>query len=610
MSKRKQAARIKKPAVAPAATKPTRRLFPLWWVIGLLVLTGFVFWPILHNQFTNWDDEAYVVTNSLLRGPDWTGIFSQPVVSNYHPLTVLSLALNYQVSRLEPFSYFFINWALHLANTGLVFYLVWLISGRISWVALFTALVFAVHPMHVESVAWVSERKDVLYTLFYLLALLQYWRYQEHGRRTDWWLTLGWFVLSLLSKPAAVVLPLSLLLLDYWRGRLQERRLWLEKLPFLALSLAFGVGTLLIQSEKAMVTLDKYSLVDRLFFGCYGLVMYLVRFFVPAPLSAFHPYPLSGQLGWAIQLAPLALLALVAGVWYFRKNKALVFGALFYVVNIVLVVQFIAIGNTLLSERYTYVPYIGVAFALAMLAQQRNQPVLKWGLLAVPALVFGFLSNQRTRVWQDSETLWTDAIKTYPEAPIPRSNRANDLYRQSLLPANAQKSGEIRGRALADCNATLSVKPDHFGALDIRSLIYLRTGKYDDALRDANAMIQVRPDGDKGYVTRGSIYLPLRRYDEALADFNRILEKDSSNTDALNGRGTALFNGRQQYREALADFDKAISIKQDGMYYLNRSRCYLMLGELPKARDDAQTAQRLGTPVSKDYLKTLNRNNQ
>lgn len=613
MSKRKQNTRKTHvaPATAAKSGTDTGRFSP-WWPVALLLLTGFVFWPMLQNQFTNWDDEAYVLNNTLLRGPDWAGIFSKPVVSNYHPLTVLSLALNYQVSKLEPFSYLLVNWILHLANTGLVFYFVWLLSGRIQWVAFFTALVFALHPMHVESVAWVSERKDLLYTLFYLLALIRYWRYAETGQKRDYWATFVLFALSLLSKPAAVVLPLSLLLLDYWRGQdWKSGRVWIEKIPFVLLSLVFGIVTVLIQSEKALVSLEQYTLVDRFFFGCYGLVTYLLRFFVPAPLSAFHPYPGSAGLGWEIRVAPLVLLALTALVWYFRKNKPLVFGALFYAANILLVVQFIAIGNTLLSERYTYMPYIGVAFALAMILAQKQDFTaaggLRWVLIAVVALGFGYMTRQRVAVWKNSETLWTDVLKSFPEAPIPRANRANYRYQQAMLPANARNSTALMNGALADCNLALAGNPGHFATLDIRSIIYLRNGKPDSALVDANTMIQVKPADKKGYVIRGSAYEHLKQYDASLSDYNHVLQIDPDDAESLNGRGTVLFNGKKLYREALADFEKAIAIKPEGRFYLNRSRCYLMLGDLPKARADADTAQRLGTGVTKEYRDLLNR---
>lgn len=580
--------------------------FPIGWLIGLLVLTGALFGPILGHQFTNWDDNLYVVNNALLHGPDWKGIFTQPVVSNYHPLTILSLAINYQVSELKPFSYFFINWALHIANTGLVFYLAWLLSGKIRWVALFTTLLFAIHPMHLESVAWISERKDVLYAFFYLLALLRYWRYLQLGGKADYWLTLAFFVLSLLSKPAAVVLPLTLLLLDYWKGRTFDRKVWLEKAPFFVLSLAMGVTTVLIQSQKAIASLDKYSVVDRLFLGSHSLVMYVVRFFVPTPLSAFHPYPMPGEWSLALWISPVLVLALAGTVWYFRKNKTVVFGALFYLANIILVVQFLAIGNTLLAERYTYVPYIGIAFALTMLLAQKIpatlEKPLQWGLLLVATLGLGFLSKSYIQTWKDTDALWTNAIRHFPDAAVPRANRANYYSQQAVQAPDPTQYNVLLKKALADCDAALAKNPNHYATLDIRSLILIRFDRAEEALADANTMIQVEPDNTKGYLLRGTANQRLRRFDEALGDFSRCLQKNPNDADALHGRGTALFNGKQMYREALADFDKTIALKPDDRdAYLNRSRCYLMLGDLDKARENAETAQKMGVVVPQDY---------
>lgn len=560
---------------------------------------------MLSHAFTNWDDEPYIVNNALLRGPDWTGILTQPVVSNYHPLTILTLALNYQVSELKPFSYFLVNWALHLANTGLVFHLAWLLSGKIRWVALFTAVVFAVHPMHVESVVWISERKDVLYAFFYLLALLRYWRYLTHNHRADYWLTFGFFVLSLLSKPAAVVLPLTLLLLDYWKGRTLDWKTVLEKVPFFALSLVAGAATLLIQSKKAIASLDLYSVTDRLFFGCHGLVTYLARFFVPAPLSPFHPYPPAGDLGLVVQVAPLLLLALAGAVWYFRKNKALVFGALFYVANIILVVQFLSIGNTLLAERYTYLPYFGVAFALAMLVAQKMPGAaaksLQWAFLLLAVVGFGYASRQYIRIWENTETLWSAAIRHYPGAPVPRSNRANFYYQEAVRPENAARYQELLEKAGADCDAALKSNPRHYASLDIRSLVHIRLGRFEQAAADAAVMIEVEPSNPKGHILLGTAFQRLKRYDETLDAFNNALALNPNDADALNGRGTALFNGKQLYREALADFDRAIAIQPKGETYLNRSRCYFMLGDKSQARENAEKARTMGAGVPEDY---------
>src|SRR5258705_1571139 len=184
------------------------------WFFLVAVLTAVCLWPMLKNEFTNWDDEFYIINNPLLRGPDWKGIFSQQVLGNYHPLTIISYAFNYAISGLDPFSYLLVNYLFHIINTVLVFYFIWNISGKNKFIAAFVAIIFGIHPMHVESVAWVAERKDVLYTFFFLLSLIQYWRYLINGKRSHFLICFIFFILSLLSKPAAILLPAVLVLLS------------------------------------------------------------------------------------------------------------------------------------------------------------------------------------------------------------------------------------------------------------------------------------------------------------------------------------------------------------------------------------------------------------
>lgn len=587
--------------------------FPILWAAGLMALTGVLFSPILGNQFTNWDDQFYVVENTILPGPDWKRLFSEPVVSNYHPLTILTLALNYQLSGLEPFSYFLVNGLLHVANTGLVFYLTWLLAGRQRWVALFVAAVFSLHPMHVESVAWISERKDVLYAFFYLIGLIAYWRYLSSRRRSAYGWTLLAFVLSLLSKPAAVAFPLTLLTLDYWHGRsFRQRQLWLEKAPFFALALVMGIITVLIQSKKAMASIEMYSLVDRFFFGCYTILAYVGRFFWPWPLSPFHPYPPANALGWPIYIAPVLLMAAAGAIGHFRRYRALVFGALFYLANIILVAQFVSIGNTLLAERYTYVPYIGIAFTLAMLIAHQLPVSLRkpvgWAVLAIAIVGYGWLTRQYLKTWRDTESLWETAIRHAPKATVPRSNRAHHYYQLALLPENAGRMAELMKKAAEDCDAALAVNPNHKASLDIRILVHVRLGEFAKALPLADRYRKIAPQDPKSHVLYGTVLQRMKRYDEAIEAFNQALALDPNNVDALNGRGASRFNGRKEYREALADFEKAIALQPtNGMAHLNRSRCYYMLGNWARAREDAAKARALGTAVPDDYWQLIHR---
>jgi protein O-mannosyl-transferase len=620
-SKIKPKKNLAPPATAKKTTKEKSKPVMPWWLIAMTV-TAICFFPMLKNEFTNWDDDYYVVENALLRGPDWKGIFTQPVVSNYHPLTVASLAFNYQLSQLDPTSYFIVNYLLHLINTILVFYFIWNISGvrrtysicsspldKKIWPSFFAALIFGVHPMHVESVAWISERKDVLYTLFFLLSLIQYWSYLQTKRSSKLWFAFFLFALSLLSKPAAIILPLVLLLLDYWKGRRLDSKAVVEKIPFFILALIFAIATVQIQSAKAIAGLDLYPLWTRPVFACYVVMIYFLRFFVPYPLSAFHPYPQPTDLGWAVYISPLFIIAAAIFIWLNRKNKLLVFCSLFFVVNLLLVMQVISIGTTIVSERYTYVPYIGLAFLFGMMLNNIKQPSLKKIAWAFPLLVvvaLGYMTFERTQVWRNSGTLWDDAIAHYPNAPVARTNRANYLLRR---PENSTDSNQKRinyQRALEDCNVALKNNPNHKAAYEDRQFIYFNTNRNEETVADATALIKLDPESYLAYANRGAAYVRLKQPDKALADLNKSLSLKPDNVFSLDMRAVVLYSDFKQYDKALADYNRLIQLSpQTGNYYLNRSYCYYMLQDMNKAKADVQTALQKGMAVPENYKKSV-----
>jgi len=578
------------------------------WILPIVLITAVCLSPMLKNSFTNWDDEYYVIQNALLRGPDWAGIFSKPVVSNYHPITIASLAANYAMTGLDASSYLISNLILHLINTGLVFYFIWLISGKKLWVATFSAIVFGIHPMHVESVAWVSERKDLLYTLFFLLSLIQYWYFLANKKNNNLVYCFVFFALSILSKPAAIILPFILILLDYWYGRKFIKKVIFEKIPFVLVSFLFAIITVKLQSKTAIAGLDFYPLWARFFFATYTSMMYVLRFFVPYPLSAFHPFPMTKSLGWPILLSPLFMLALLAFTWFKRKNKLLVFSFFFFMINLALVLQIVSIGGTLLAERYTYVPYIGLAFFIGMMLDKYSATINKsllWGITGTMVLAFGIITFQRTKVWKDSDTLWTNVLKHFPNSSVPRTNRANYLIRISSLPENKTRQNELLQRALEDCNEALKTPLNHAKAYENRQNIYLRLNKDSLALSDANSLIRLEPKNRLGYYTKGAVYQRFNIPDSAILYFDKCLEI-SPNTDfALNNRGSLLFNYYKKYNEAMADFTKAIQINPQGDYYLNRSYCYYQLGQVDLAKADVRVAIQKNITIPDNYKQLL-----
>lgn len=577
------------------------------WCIAVVVVTAVCFYPMLNNEFTNWDDEFYILNNKLLRGPDWKGIFNEPVVGNYHPLTILTLAFNYAISGKEPFSYMLVNYLLHLVNTALVFYFILKISGNKTGVAAFTALLFGIHPLHVESVAWVSERKDVLYTLFFLLALMQYWCYLQTGKTAYRWLCFLFFILSLLSKPAAVIFPLVLLLLDYWNERLWSKKLLLEKIPFFIFAIIIGIITVKIQSPTAMAGLDVYPLWLRPLFACYSSMIYFIRFLIPYPLSAYHPFPPVSDPGAMVLFSPLFIIALMLLLFIKRKDKLVVFGILFFLVNLLLVMQVLTIGLTIVSERYTYVPYIGLAFLTGMLADRVVQKFPKqifWAAAVVVAAVFGFITFRRTDIWKDSGTLWTDVINRFPNTTYPRTNRANYVSIQAGQQKTTAATDSLYRLALEDCNIALKINSNMAAGYEKRGLIYLGLGMLNEALADGEALVKRDPKNKIGYDIRGTVYFRFNQPEKAMANYDSCILLKPDDHRSYSNRGTIYLNYYQKFREALQEYNSAIRISPLGSYYLNRSICYYRLGDLARAKADADTAMQKGAAIP-DNLKNV-----
>lgn len=334
---------------------------------------------------------------------------------------------------------------------------------------------------------------------------------------------------------------------------------------------------------------------------------YFLRFFVPYPLSALHPFPLSGNLGWPILASPLFVVAMVGVLWFFRKNKVVVFGILFYVINLLLVLQIISIGLAIISERYTYVPYIGLSFMLATLVSRIKlvPPKISLAVATLFIIAMGIISFERAQVWRNSGTLWTDALKTYPRAPYARTNRANYLSKLALRPDQKPFADSIYKVAFEDCAIALSVRGNHAPAFEYRGLMYLDRQQINEAFADANELIKLKPNYRIGYDIRATCYFKLKEPAKALADYDKCISIKPDDHRSYNNRGTILMNSFQKYNEALNEFNKAISIQPVNYYYLNRSICYYKMNSMAKAREDAITAMQLGTVVTDAYKASL-----
>lgn len=640
----------KRPRPAPRGQReghgPSR---PPWllWLGGILLLTLVVYIPSLDNGFTNWDDDFYVTQNPLLPAPGVRAVLTTPVSGNFHPLTIWSLALNYRLSGLDPRSYHWLSLLLHLANTALVFLFIRKLSGGRLWTSVASGLFFGIHPMHVESVAWIAERKDVLYAFFYLIGLITYLRYLD-GRRWVWLgATLAAFVLSVASKPAAVVFPLTLLAIDWYRRRGFTRSVLLEKVPFLLVAIAGGILTLQAQESGGAMGIQ-WGPFQKLLFASYGIAMYVVKFFLPVRLCAIYPYlHVEGQgLGAQFYVAFAAVAVLLPLTLYLcRRLRPVQFGLLFFFINIILVLQLVTVGMAVMAERYTYLPYIGLVFTLAWWLDERPgalprafpvKPVLA-GIFSLLLLVSIVQTWNRCGVWKDSGTLWNDTIRKHP-----RQNVDAYLYRgkyyledagrpaaaladfdQALaLNAEVARSWNFKGMALAHLgrndsayvcfDRAIQLKPDFPAALNNRGSVFMRRGEAAAAADDFTRAIALNPRLWDAYTNRALAYARLGDREKQIADLRRVLELNPTNPDNhvyLDALGLAL-QAINRHREAIAEFDVATRTAPTGdarlgKYYLDRSYSWWALGERERALADATEAGRRGAAVDPAYLTSL-----
>jgi len=655
-SRKRPAARTRPKHGQPAPPGPKKggrgdggegaRGWPLW-LGGVLLLTFLVYIPSLDNGFTNWDDNTYVTDNPLVARPTAAAVLTTPVAGNYHPLTIWSLALDYKMSGLDPATYHRTSLLFHLANTALVFFFVRHLSRGRRWTPIVTAALFGIHPMHVESVAWVAERKDVLYAFFYLAGLIAYLRHVD--RRQPLWLAaaLVAFVLSAASKPAAVVFPLTLLAIDWFWKRRFTRGVWLEKIPFLAVALIDGILTLQAQRASGAIT-QHWNAFEKLLFAAYGTVMYVVKLFVPVGLSAIYPYPslARGSIGPEYYATFVAALILVPGLlWVFRKNRVVLFGLAFYFINIVLVLQVFTVGGATMADRYTYVAYIGLFLALvwwldeprARLARLAPARTVIAAVILLLLPISAYATWKRCDVWQDPETLWNDTISRYPGKIADAHNNRGfyffsvarrydaalaDFDQAIALNRNVAKFWFNRGMvlgtmgrndsALVSFDRALALEPGHADTWNNRCAVKLQMGNNAGAVDDCSRALALNPRQRDAYANRAAAYLNLGRYDDAVSDSRGAIELDPGNPGNYLHYGTIGFALTRQgrYAEAIPAFDEAIrgapaSELRLASYFYQRSLARSETGDRAGALGDAREAERRGLRLEPAYMRKL-----
>jgi tetratricopeptide (TPR) repeat protein len=523
--------------------------------------------------------------------------------------------------------------------------IIFLLTNRNLTASFLVSAIFAVHPMHVESVAWISERKDVLYSFFFLLALIAYILFKKGGGKKYYLLIITFllFIFSCLSKGTAVILPVILLLTDSWLNRTYGQNSVKDSLikafsvknllilvPFFLVSLFTGLLTYRLQNGQNFLgildlsattpdvvnQIGPFTLLHRFGIGAYGFVSYLIKFFVPSGLSALYPYPDTADFtasAFQVKLAISSIILLAIGaltLLSLRKRMLFAFGMAFYFFTALLVLQFITVGMAIMADRYTYLPYIGLAFIPAVLISEspvkwRNAGLIIAGLFLVILVV---LSKQRTGIWQNTEVLWTNVIDKYPDVELPRRSRAKYYSKISLETADASLRRSYEDKALTDFNVAISSGTNSADVYEGAGVICSSKGDYTKALSLIGKAIDLDPEKGSAYYNRALVFTALGRKDEAIEDYNSaLMYRPGKAKEIINNRANLLLEtGR--YKEAIRDLDYLISGDRNNfLFYYNRGFSKQQTFDIVGAIEDYQRALQIqpGDQITREQLRTL-----
>jgi protein O-mannosyl-transferase len=538
---------------------------------SLLVITAACFWPSLFSGFFCWDDKDVPLAPFVrqLNFQNTLTYFSAFHAGLYHPLTTLSFAIDYATGNGAPFPFHLTNLLLHLANTILVFILIRKLSGNFS-IAYIVAILFGLHPMHVEAVAWITSRKDLLYVFFFLGSLITYVFYLDGGRKKQLlFLSLVLFLFSCLSKIQGAILPLVLFLVDYLRNRkLFSGKVVLEKIPFFLIAIVLGIVNIIAQRGYGYIDYKApYSVVERMLIFCYGFALYVFKILAPVKLSVFYPFPFhpGETLSYVYYMYPAVFLSFIALTicLIYRSKKVLVFGSGIFFLSILLVLVINNYRETVITDRYTYLGSAGVFIILAGTGFFVYQRMKKWkwilpSLGIIYMLSFCWLTFGQNKLWHSPARLIQSALVHYPDSPI----------LLNTLGTLAIDSGSY-AEALTYLDKAILSDKNYVDAWYHSGMAENKLGHYPRALEDFSKAIMLNPAYIDAYFGRGNVYRITGDNQKALADYSLVLMMNPSYFGAWQDR--AIVKGNlNDYKGAIDDLDRAILLQPGfgASYYL------------------------------------------
>ena len=569
-------------------------------------LTFAIYGSSLFNEFVRWDDGLLITENPAVREISPRSIawvFSHYDPELYIPLTFLTYQFDHLIGGQSPFIYHFTNLVLHTLNSLLVFLFLYLLTGR-KWLALFCGLLFAVHPLHTEAVAWASARKDVLSGFFALLSLCAYLmskRKEESGKwkmlSFSFLFSLSTFLFALLSKVSIILLPVVLLLIDFYEGRKITRETLTQKIPYFLLSFVFGLIAL-YGKQGGIISV---TLMQTLLMAARSAVFYLQKLFLPTNLSVLYPAERGIELLYPEYLIPvLILFGLTFIIFHFRKNRTVVFSALFFLLMIAPSFQNFAKDGDFFfaSDRYAYLGSIGIFFLISSFFESGRRKFSRlrsqtsahsnegYGGQAILKVIFGIiivifatLSFQQAKVWTNSETLFSRAMLLYPQYNARVYNNLGNVYRRQ----------ERTEEAIAMFKAATEISP-HSRTYSNLGAVYRKEGRILEALETYKQAIDTNPEDAQPYFGLGLVYSQAGDYDKALEQYRVAIDRDPEYAEAYSNMG-AIFLAAGDIERSITMYQEAI--KANSLFvqaYFNLGVALAKLGRTEEAMQTYEAA--------------------
>jgi len=621
------------PSLLPTGFRGRTRIIAVSLFLAAISLA--VFGQTIRYDFVNFDDDLYVYNAPAIQaGLTRQGIalaFTSQHARNWHPLATISHMLDCQLYGLKAGGHHATNVILHTIAVLLLFRVLREMTGAV-WKSTIVAALFAVHPLHVESVAWVSERKDVLSAVFFLLMLNAYVRYARAPSITRYLLVAVLFTAGLMSKPMLVTAPVILLLLDYWplrrfkqysstTGKVlnsgkqlrTKQQLFLEKIPLLLLSAGSCFVTFVLQ-KRATGAIPPLPFLWRVQNALVSYVMYLWETLWPTHLAVFYPHPNNTVPIWTVVLAVALLLAITVSAIVFRNKRPYVFtGWFWYLVMLLPVIGFVQVGEQGHADRYTYLPHIGLFLLAVWLAadlvavhQARSRLAIATAVVIILAL--GWAAFIQTSYWRNSETLWTHAVDVTSDNDFAHNNLGYLCVDQGDLDkaiAHFEAALRIRSRKLDPHYNVGSA----FVRMNLADAL-ARKGQPDEAMVHYEEAIRLQPNYADAYYNRGNVLFAEGRIDEAMADWEKTLQIQPNDADAHTCIGNALLR-KGSLKEAIAHYEKALALAPGDPHSRNNIAWVLATASDGSIRDGvkavefAQEAVQLSSGRDPNFVRTL-----